>query len=325
GYAAERSRGKDTPSGHWELMGLPVEFDWGYFPKEDPAFPYRLIDDLVAQAHLPGVLGNRHASGTAIIEELGEAHMRTGEPIVYTSADSVFQIAAHEETFGLERLYEVCRIARRLADRYRVGRVIARPFVGSGPGDFRRTANRKDLATPPHGPTLLDLHKAAGGEVIAIGKIGDIFAHKGITKEVKAAGNDDIFDTLLTALEEAPGRALIFANLVDFDTLYGHRRDVPGYAAALEVFDRRLPELQNRLQADDIAVLTADHGCDPTWEGSDHTREFVPVLVFGPRVKPGFIGRRESFADVGQSLARIFGHAPLTAGTAFLEPAGARS
>lgn len=319
GYAAELSRGKDTPSGHWEMMGLPVEFDWGYFPRAVPAFPESLIEALVAQAGIPGVLGNCHASGTAIIEELGVAHMRTGMPIVYTSADSVFQIAAHEETFGLERLYAVCRIARRLVDDYRIGRVIARPFVGKGPGTFRRTANRKDLATPPHGPTLLDIHKASGGEVIAIGKIGDIFAHKGMTREVKAAGNGEIFDALLREMETAPDKAVIFANFVDFDTLYGHRRDVPGYAAALESFDRRLPELYRQLRSNDIAVLTADHGCDPTWTGTDHTREFVPVLAFGPRVKPGDIGRRDTFADIGQSLAAAFGHAPLKAGTSFLE------
>ena len=318
GAAAERSFGKDTPSGHWEMMGLPVEFDWGYFPKEAPCFPRALTDDLIARAKLPGVLGNKHASGTAIIEELGRAHIESGKPIVYTSADSVFQIAAHETHFGLERLYDVCQVARELVDAYHVGRVIARPFIGEAPGEFERTGNRKDLATPPHAPTLLDVHKAAGRAVIGIGKIGDIFAYSGITQSIKAHGNAAIFDTLMTQVASAPDAAILFANFVDFDTLFGHRRDVAGYAAALEAFDSRLPELEAALRPDDLVVLTADHGCDPTWPGSDHTREHVPILAFGPRVVPGPIGRRASFADIGQSLAAHLGHAPLAAGTSFL-------
>lgn len=318
GFAAEKSFGKDTPSGHWEMMGLPVEFDWGMFPKGPPSFPDELIGALVKEADLPGVLGNCHASGTVIIEELGEEHIRTGKPIVYTSADSVFQIAAHETHFGLDRLYDVCLIARTLVDDYNVGRVIARPFVGERRGAFERTGNRRDYATPPHRPTLLDICKDAGRPVIAIGKISDIFAGKGVTKLVKAHGNEEIFDALLKEVETSPDDAIIFANFVDFDTLYGHRRNVAGYAAALEAFDRRLPELEAKLRPDDIVVLSADHGCDPTWPGTDHTREFVPVLAFGDKVRPGSIGRRETFADIGQSLAAYLGVGPLPSGESFL-------
>lgn len=318
GFAAEKSYGKDTPSGHWEMMGLPVEFDWGMFPKGPPSFPKELLDALIEQAGLPGVLGDRHASGTVIIEELGEEHIKSGKPIVYTSADSVFQIAAHEKHFGLERLYEVCAIARKLVDKYNVGRVIARPFIGEGKGEFERTGNRRDLATPPHEPTLLDIYAETGRPVIGIGKISDIFAGSGITKSVKAHGNDALFDGWLKEIKTAPDDSIIFANFVDFDTLFGHRRNVAGYAAALEAFDKRLPELEAVLKPDDIVVLSADHGCDPTWPGSDHTREFIPVITFGEKVKSGSIGRRDSFADIGQSLAAHLGVAPLKAGKSFL-------
>ena len=318
GFAAERSFGKDTPSGHWEMMGLPVEFDWGYFPKGPPSFPPELIRALIKEADLAGVLGDRHASGTEIIEEHGADHIRTGKPIVYTSGDSVFQIAAHEHHFGLERLYATCQIARRLVDEYRIGRVIARPFVGERAGEFRRTGGRRDYATPPHGPTLLDRNKEAGREVIGIGKISDIFAGRGLTSSLKADSNDAIFDAWIDAIRAAPENAIVFANFVDFDTLFGHRRNIAGYAAALEAFDRRLPELHEVLLPGDVAVLTADHGCDPGAPGSDHTREFVPVLAFGPRVAPGPIGRRSSFADIAQSLAGRLGLAPMPAGEAFL-------
>lgn len=318
GYAAERSFGKDTPSGHWEMMGLPVEYDWGFFPPGPPSFPAELLAALIEEAGLPGVLGDCHASGTTILDQLGEEHIRTLKPIVYTSADSVFQIAAHETHFGLQRLYDVCAIARRLVDGYRVGRVIARPFTGERAGAFRRTAQRKDLTTPPHGPTLLDIASGAGREVIGIGKISDIFAGRGLTRSVKADGNMALFDAMLAAMETAPDGALIFVNFVDFDTLYGHRRDVAGYAQALEAFDARLPELTQALRPGDLAMLTADHGCDPTFPGSDHTREFVPILAFGPGISPRDIGQRGSFADMGQSLAAHLGLAPLSGGTSFL-------
>ena len=318
GYAEELSSGKDTPSGHWEIAGVPVLFDWGYFTDRENTFPPELLDALIERAGLPGVLGNCHASGTTIIAELGEEHMRTGKPIVYTSADSVFQIAAHEETFGLQRLYDLCDIARELVDDYRIGRVIARPFVGDSPETFQRTGNRRDLTTPPHAPTVLDELVAKGGEVISIGKIADIYAHQGITKKIKATGNAALFDATLAALDDAPGNSIVFTNFVDFDMLYGHRRDVDGYAEALEYFDRRLPELEAKLQDGDVLILTADHGCDPTAEGSDHTREHIPVLVAGERVTPGSLGKRDTFADIGQSLASYFGLEPMEYGTSFL-------
>jgi phosphopentomutase len=317
GFAVERSRGKDTPSGHWEMAGLPVAFDWAYFPAATPSFPKALTDALIERAQLPGILGNRHASGTQIIEELGAEHLASLKPIVYTSADSVLQIAAHEEAFGLERLYELCRIARVIADEYRIGRVIARPFVGP-PGSFRRTYNRHDYAVPPHGSTLLDRLVERSRTVIGIGKIADIFAHRGISATIKAGDNESVHGATLAAAKDAPDGALIFANFNDFDSLFGHRRDVPGYAAALEAFDARLPAIEAALRPDDLAVLSADHGCDPTRRGSDHTREHVPVIAFGPGVTPRAIGRRESFADIGQTLAAHLGIAPLDHGIAFL-------
>lgn len=317
GYAVEQSLGKDTPSGHWEIAGVPVTFDWGYYPDTPNCFPKQFIDELIQQAQLPGVLGEKHASGTTILDELGEEHMLSGKPIVYTSADSVFQIAAHEETFGLERLYQVCEIARKLVDDQQIGRVIARPFIGK-PGSFKRTANRKDYATLPPAPTLLDYLKEAGREVIAIGKIADIYAHQGVTQELKADGNMALFDTTLEAMRTAPAGSLVFSNFVDFDSSYGHRRDVSGYAHALEQFDARLPELIQALQEDDLVVIAADHGCDPTFPGSDHTREHIPVLVFGPKIEGRFIGRRDTFADIGQSLAEHLELAPLANGISFL-------
>lgn len=316
GCAKEVSLGKDTQSGHWEMAGVPVLFEWGYFPPHYPSFPEKLLNTLIERANLPGVLGNKHASGTVIIEELGEEHERTGKPIVYTSADSVFQIAAHEESFGLEKLYEVCEIARELVDEYNIGRVIARPFAGE-PGHYRRTGNRHDYATPPPAPTLLDEIVAAGGEVIAIGKVADIYANQGITKSVRADGNEALFKTFIHEAKAAPDHSLTFVNLVDFDMVFGHRRDVAGYAKALEDLDSWLPEFEKVLRDGDMAIITADHGCDPTWSGSDHTREHVPVIAFGPAVKPGPIGLRDSFADIGQSLAKHLQLPPLKYGKAF--------
>ncbi len=318
GFAAELSSGKDTPSGHWEIAGVPVLFDWGYFTSKTDTFPQELLDELIERAGLPGVLGNCHASGTEIIAELGDEHVRTGKPIVYTSADSVFQIACHEESFGLERLYEVCDIARELVDRYRIGRVIARPFLGDGPDSYVRTGNRRDLTTPPHAPTVLDKLVARGGEVVSVGKIADIFAHQGITRTVKATGNAALFDATLDALRDAGDDTIVFTNFVDFDMLYGHRRDVEGYAEALEYFDSRLPELFDLMADDDVLILCADHGCDPVWPGSDHTREHIPVLVYGENIEPRSLGRRETFADIGQSLATHFGLEPMDYGTSFL-------
>ncbi|MBQ0823258.1 phosphopentomutase [Microvirga terrae] len=302
GYGVETSRGKDTPSGHWEIAGVPVTFDWGYFPNTVPTFPEELTAAFVARGALPGILGNKHASGTAVIDEFGAEHMRTGKPIFYTSVDSVLQIAAHEETFGLERLYELCRIGRELCDAYKIGRVIARPFVGSPEGGFRRTGNRKDFATPPPADTILDTLTKAGRPVVTVGKIGDIFAHRGTGREVKPNGNDACLSAAIAAMKDLPDGGFVFANLVDFDSEFGHRRDIPGYAAALEAFDRRIPEIEAALKDGDLVIITADHGNDPSWPGSDHTREHVPILSFGQGVTQGPIGRRESFADIGATV-----------------------
>lgn len=313
GAAFEQSTGKDTPSGHWEMAGAPVTFDWGYFPPGPPSFPPELIDALIRDAQLPGVLGNCHASGTEIIAQLGDEHVASGKPIVYTSADSVFQIAAHETAFGLDRLQAVCEIAFGLVAPYRIARVIARPFVGVQ-GSFRRTGNRRDYSVAPPSATLLDHVVEAGGEVIGIGKIGDIFAGRGVTRSFKADGNMALFDALLEATGQACDGALVFANFVDFDQNYGHRRDVAGYAQALREFDARLPEFIARMQHGDVAVITADHGCDPTLPGSDHTREHVPMLFFGPSVSPRSLGVSDTFADIGQTLAHHLAVRPLAHG-----------
>ena len=301
------------------MAGVPVLFDWGYFEGKENTFPTELLEKLVARAELPGVLGNCHASGTVIIAELGEEHVQTGKPIVYTSADSVFQIAAHEEYFGLQRLLKVCDIARELVDEYNIGRVIARPFVGTDSSSFVRTGNRRDLAVPPPAPTVLDKLVDSGGEVISIGKIADIFAQQGITRKIKATGNAELFDATLEAMATAPDRSIVFTNFVDFDSLYGHRRNAEGYADALEYFDRRIPELTDRLAAGDLLIISADHGCDPTWPGSDHTREHIPVLAYGERISPGALGKRETFADIGQSLASFFELPAMDYGTSFLD------
>ncbi|UAY91449.1 phosphopentomutase [Pectobacterium polaris] len=320
-HASEISSGKDTPSGHWEIAGVPVLFDWGYFKDEENSFPQELLDKLVKRANLPGYLGNCHSSGTVILDQLAEEHMKTGKPIFYTSADSVFQIACHEETFGLDKLYELCEIAREELTEgdYNIGRVIARPFIGDKPGNFERTGNRHDLAVEPPAPTILKkMVDEKGGEVVSVGKIADIYAQVGITKKVKATGIDALFDATLKEMDSAGDNTIVFTNFVDFDSAYGHRRDIPGYAAALELFDRRLPEMLSRVKGDDILILTADHGCDPSWHGTDHTRENVPVLIYGPNVKPGSYGHRETFADIGQTVAAYFGLSPMDYGKSIL-------
>jgi phosphopentomutase len=317
GSAKEVSRGKDTPSGHWEIAGVPVSFDWHYFPETVPTFPATLTEGIIREAGLPGILGDCHASGTEIIARLGEEHIRTGKPICYTSADSVFQIAAHETHFGLERLYDLCGIVRRLVDPLNVGRVIARPFVGETRETFERTANRRDYAVPPPEPTLLDRLTDAGRQVIGIGKIGDIFAHRGVGEVRKGAGNMALFDAALGAMDDAKPGDLVFANFVDFDSLYGHRRDIPGYAAALEAFDRRLPEALARLKEGDLLILTADHGCDPSWKGTDHTREQVPVIGTGPGLGGGSVGARATYADIGETVAEHLGIPAGPHGTSF--------
>ena len=303
GYGVELSRGKDTPSGHWEIAGVPVDFDWGYFPETIPCFPSTLTEALIREGALPGIIGNRHASGTQIVRELGAESVASGRPICYTSVDSVFQIAAHEQAFGLERLYDVCKTARRICDAYRVGRVIARPFIGDSSIGFTRTPNRKDFATPPPRPTLLDRLQAEGRAVISVGKIGDIFAHRATGLELKAPGNMAMLTKAIEAFRELPDGGLVFLNLVDFDTEFGHQRNVPGYAAALEAFDARLPEISRLLGDGDACVVPADHGNDPTFRGTDHTREHTPILCFGPDVRAQALGRRSSLADIAASLS----------------------
>jgi phosphopentomutase len=318
GYASELSKGKDTQSGHWELAGFPVPFAWGYFPNTIPAFPKELTDRLIELAKLPGILGNRHASGTDVIEEFGEEHIRTGKPICYTSADSVFQICAHEEHFGLERLYEVCRICRKLCDPLRIGRVIARPFVGEQRGEFKRTGNRKDIAVPPPGETLLDLCVSMRRDVWGVGKISDIFTGRGVTKVLKAAENESQLNRTLEAMREAKDGDLIFTNFIDFDQLFGHRRDVAGYSDCLEKFDKRLPELMAMLKPGDLVILTADHGNDPTYKGSDHTRENIPVMAFGPKIEGRNAGHLRTYSDVAQTIAAHLALPPLQVGTTFM-------
>ncbi|GLI15673.1 phosphopentomutase [Neomoorella thermoacetica] len=302
GKMASQTAGKDTTSGHWELAGLILERPFPLYPH---GFPPEIIEPF-EKAIGRRVLGNKPASGTVIIEELGAEHMRTGNPIVYTSADSVFQIAAHEEVIPVEELYRYCKIARRLlTGEHAVGRVIARPFVGE-PGHFIRTDRRQDFSLEPPRPTLLDAVIAAGLEVMAVGKIKDIFAGRGISRWIHTHDNMDGVDQTRNFMREGE-RGLIFTNLVDFDMRYGHRNDVAGYAAALEAFDRRLPELLDALETSDALILTADHGCDPTTPSTDHSREYVPLLIYGKRIRPLNIGVRPTFADLGATVADLLG------------------
>ena len=318
GVGREVSIGKDTPSGHWEIAGLPVPFAWGYFPDKIPTFPPEMIEAIVREAELPGILGDKHASGTAIIEELGAEHVKTGKPICYTSVDSVFQIAAHEESFGLGRLYDLCKITFKHTEPLKIGRVIARPFVGDTEQGFTRTGNRRDFAIDPPGEILLDRVKEARRQVFAIGKISDIYAGRGVTHKIKASGNMNLFDRTLEAMEMAEDGALIMTNFVDFDSEFGHRRDVPGYANALEEFDTRIPEFISRMRPDDLLLFTADHGNDPTFKGTDHTREHIPILMFSPSLTPGTVGLRPTFADIGQSVSKWLGVPQGKHGTSFL-------
>jgi len=312
GRSALRSPGKDTTTGHWEMAGIILEKPFPLFPN---GFPREFLERF-ERAIGRGALGNRAASGTEIIRELGAEHLRTGFPIVYTSADSVFQIAAHEEAIPLPELYRICATARQmLQGPLEVARVIARPFLGQGP--FTRTANRRDYAVPPPEGMLLDRLTEAGVEVFGVGKIGDIFCHRGLAAEVKTKNNDEGISRTLAAVEDGK-EGLIFTNLVDFDSLYGHRNDALAYAAALEHFDRRLPELEKALREGDLVLLTADHGCDPTTPSTDHSREYVPLLAFGPRVRPGVnLGIRTTLADTGQTVAANFG-VRIGAGESFL-------
>jgi phosphopentomutase len=313
GRMAEKSLGKDTIAGHWELMGIILEQAFSLFPQ---GFPPELVDDFMERTTVKGILGNKAASGTEIIAELGAEHLRSGFPIVYTSADSVLQIAAHEEIIPLEKLYEICRQTRKLCDVWRIGRVIARPFIGNAE-NFNRTANRRDFPMLPPAQTVLDILRGNGLEVTAIGKIENIFAGQGIGSSRPSHGNSEGMSLLQTELASSR-RGLIFSNLVDFDMLFGHRNDAAGYGAALEVFDRELGLLLPSLGPSDMLVITADHGCDPTFPGTDHTREYVPLLVFSPDLPARALGTRRTFADVGVSILDIFGFTHEFPGQSFL-------
>ena len=314
GRCALRSNGKDTTTGHWEMAGIILDHAFPTYPN---GFPASVIDRFVRETSVPGILGNVPASGTEIIKVLGDEHVKTGKPIVYTSADSVFQIAAHEEVIPLDRLYEICETAREILDgEHRVGRVIARPFLGA-PGAFYRTENRHDYAVPPPRQNLLPALADEDLDVVCIGKIASIYDSMGVTKDLTAKNNEQSIDQTIKALSDST-RGLIFSNLVDFDMLYGHRRDTEGYAKALEHFDTRLPEIESAMRDDDVMMITADHGNDPTFRGSDHTREYAPLLVYGKSARPGVdLGTRSSLADIGQTIAENFG-LNLTAGTSFL-------
>ena len=317
GAATEVSRGKDTITGHWEIAGVPLDKNWGYFPQTIPAFPKDFMDELVKRCNLPGLLCMGHASGTQVIEEFGEEHVKTGKPIVYTSADSVIQIAAHEEHFGLQKLYDVCAVARELSYSLNIGRVIARPFIGETSKTFHRTGHRKDYAVLPPHPTLLDVLSKAGRDVVSIGKIGDIYAHRGTGREIKVSGLDTLMSITFQEIPKVEDGGFLMVNFVDFDTEYGHRRDIKGYAGALEVFDRWLATALPLFKPGDLLVTTADHGNDPSFKGTDHTRERIPVLAYQPGAAPLSLGIRSTFADIGQSIAKHLGVGPLVAGTAF--------
>ena len=316
GAATETSRGKDTPSGHWELAGVPVPWDWTYFPRSTPAFPDDLVATVCRLAGTDGILGNCHAAGIPIVDALGAEHLRTGWPICYTSADSVFQLAAHEAAFGLDRLHQLCADLAPVLHEMRVGRVIARPFVGSEEAGFQRTGNRRDFAMPPPAPTLLDWVQGAGGRVHAVGKIGDIFSGQGIDEAHKGKDDTALFEHFLRLIAQAEAGSLTFCNFVEFDTLYGHTRDVAGYARALERFDAVAGQALALLQPGDMLVITADHGNDPTAPGTDHTRERVPVLVAGRGV--GEIGLC-GFSDVAASIAAHLGVPAQGPGRSFLK------
>ena len=315
GKAAELSNGKDSVTGHWEMIGIETRVPFQTFMN---GFPERIVDRFVAEAGIPGVLGNCVDSGTAIIERLGEEHERTGKPILYTSQDSVFQIAASEETFGLKRLYEICEVARKqLMGKDLMARVIARPFVRAKEGDakFRRTSNRHDYAIPPGEENLLAYLGEAGVPVISVGKINDLFSGCGIRTAYKTKNNEDGVSRMLEVMQTEK-EGLIFTNLVEFDSTWGHRRDVPGYKAGLEAFDRHLPEILDRMEDEDLLIITADHGCDPSYSGTDHTREYVPVLLYGKQLSARNIGIRTTFADMGETVGQLLGVKHLPVGTA---------
>lgn len=315
GKAQEKSMGKDTVTGHWEIAGVILETPLNTYPD---GFSDEIIEEFKKRANIKGILGNTVASGTEILKELGEEHIKTGYPIIYTSADSVFQIAAHEDVISVEELYKLCKIAREmLVDDWAVGRVIARPFIGQV-GDFKRTSNRKDYALDPFTKTMLEYLKESGREVAAVGKIEDIYNKKGVTKAVHTKNNMDGVDKTLEYIESIK-EGLIFTNLVDFDMMYGHRNDPRGYGKAIEDFNDRLEEIYSKMTEEDILIVTADHGCDPTTESTDHSREYIPILVYGNKVKKGTeLGTRESFCDIGKTILDFFNVENDLAGESFL-------
>ena len=316
-HAQELSQGKDTITGHWEIAGVPVPFKWHYYPDTDHSFPNDLLDEIIARANIPGLLCGTHASGTQVIEDFGEEHLRTRKPIIYTSADSVIQIAAHEQHFGLQRLYDVCKIVRELTYDLKVGRVIARPFLGETAKTFARTGNRKDYAIAPPSPTLLKIASDAGRHVISVGKIGDIYGHVGTGEEVKVSGNAAMMEKVITLMPTLKDGGFLMTNFVDFDTNHGHRRDPIGYGKLLQEFDANLPRVFAQMQQDDLLILTADHGNDPTWHGTEHTREQIPIMIYGKSLTSGNDGHRKSFSDIGQSVAAWLKLPKQGAGTAF--------
>ena len=324
GYCAEISKGKDTPSGHWELAGVPVLFEWHYFTKKEDksCFDEEFIKRWTEEAGLTnGFIDAGHASGTEVLKEHGCESCISKKPIVYTSADSVFQVAGHEDYFGLEELLKICKIARKILNEMnmKIGRVIARPFVGESADDYVRTGNRRDFSILPHAPTLLDKLKQSRGEVISIGKIADIYANQGISKAVKATGLEDLFDKTIQEYSNAEPNSLVFTNFVDLDSSYGHRRNTKGYGKALEYLDTRIPDLDEVIDDNTIVILAADHGCDPTAAGTDHTRECVPFLLWGKNIKTEYIGARDTFADIGQTIADYMGVEKLDYGKSIFE------
>ncbi|QIQ42101.1 MAG: phosphopentomutase [Buchnera aphidicola (Microlophium carnosum)] len=308
-FASEISSGKDTTSGHWEIAGVPVLSDWYYFKEKQHSFNHNLLEKIINISKLTGFIGNCHASGTDIIHNLGEEHIKTRKPIIYTSSDSVFQIACHETFFGLKNLYKLCKTVRFILDKYKykVARVIARPFIGNNKSNFQRTGNRRDFSIKPFSTTVIKkLIDEKNGQVIAIGKVSDIYGGVGISKAIKSIGINELCNTTINEMKVAVNNTIIFTNLVDFDSLWGHRRDVSGYARGLEFFDYRLPEIIDLVQENDLLILTADHGCDPTWKGTDHTRENVPILIYSPGIKKNYLGHRKTFSDIGQTIAKYF-------------------
>ncbi|WP_343128157.1 phosphopentomutase [Buchnera aphidicola (Takecallis taiwana)] len=309
GFASEISTAKDTSSGHWEIAGVPVLFHWDYFVNKNNSFPEYILNQIILEFNLPGILGNCQASGVDILKDFGELHIHTKKPIFYTSSDSVFQVACHEKYFGLNNLYDLCIGIRAILNKYNLNitRVIARPFVGENACDFVRTGNRKDFSKPPHQKTILQkLIEEKNGHVIALGKIADIFDNLGITKSIHAVGLTELINNTIQQIKSAVHNTIVFVNFVDFDSIWGHRRDVSGYASGLEFFDQQLPKILHALYDEDLLIITADHGCDPTWPGTDHTREFIPIILYNKFMKNNYFGHRKTFSDIAQTIAKYF-------------------